>query len=135
MNAFINAQQPPRRVDSALSVVDRYYLAWKNYQNEHGQEPTDKQLSTSLASEGVTGRSGNPISPSTLRRYFLHFRMYHVWADHRMSTDSPSAESVAQDCARRGITAQYNKPVAAGDIAPQADDFERRWQTLQEGST
>ncbi|MFI6494688.1 hypothetical protein [Streptomyces sp. NPDC050564] len=78
----------------------------------------------------MTGRGGNPVSPSTLRRYFLPFRMYHVWADHRTGAESPSAESVAQDCTHRGITAQYNRPITAEDIAKQADDFERRWQAI-----
>ncbi|MGW7614216.1 hypothetical protein ACWGKW_44815, partial [Streptomyces sp. NPDC054766] len=135
VNASINEQQPPVSEDNSLTVVDRYYLAWKNYKNVHGREPTDKQLSTSLASDGVTSRGGNPISPSTLRRYFLPFRMYHVWADHRIGADSPSAESVAQDCALRGITAQYNRPITAEDIAKQADDFERRWQAITNNAT
>ncbi|MGW3669081.1 hypothetical protein ACWD68_39305, partial [Streptomyces sp. NPDC005141] len=130
VNASIDEQQPSVSEDNALTVVDRYYLAWKNYENVHGQEPTDKQLSTSLANEGVTSRGGNPVSPSTLRRYFLPFRMYHVWADHRIGADSPSAESVAQDCALRGITAQYNRPTTGEDIAKQADDFERRWRAI-----
>ncbi|MET8096521.1 hypothetical protein ABZV29_08590, partial [Streptomyces sp. NPDC005236] len=130
VNASIDAQQPPVSEDNALTVVDRYYLAWKNYQNEHGQEPTDKQLSTNLASLGVIGRGGSPISPSTLRRYFLPFRMYHVWAKIRAGTDSPSAQGVAKDCTQHGITAQYNRPISAEDIARQADDFERRWRAI-----
>ncbi|MGW3820603.1 hypothetical protein [Streptomyces sp. NPDC005046] len=130
MNASIDGQQPPVSDDNALTVVDRYYLAWMNYQNVHGQEPTDKQLSISLASAGAISRGGNPVSPSTLRRYFLPFRMYHAWADHRTRTDSPSTESVAKDCADRGITAQYNRPITAEDIAKQTDDFERRWRAI-----
>ncbi|MFF3616805.1 hypothetical protein ACFYW7_34485, partial [Streptomyces sp. NPDC002580] len=130
VNTSIDERPSPASEDNTLTVVDRYYLAWKNYQNVHGQEPTDKQLSTSLASESVTSRSGNPISPSTLRRYFLSFRMYHVWADHRTEVDNPSAESVAHGCAHRGITAQYNKPITANDITKQANDFERRWHTI-----
>ncbi|MFG2425075.1 hypothetical protein ACGFWD_39455, partial [Streptomyces sp. NPDC048448] len=130
VNASIDEQQPSASEDNALTVVDRYYLAWKNYENVHGQEPTDKQLSTSLAGNGVTSRGGNPVSPSTLRRYFLPFRMYHVWADHRMGAHNPSAESVAKDCAQRGMTAQYNRPITAEDIANQADDFERRWHAI-----
>lgn len=130
VNASIDEQRPSVSEDNTLTVVDRYYLAWKNYQDMHGQEPTDKQLSTSLASNGMTSRSGNPVSPSTLRRYFLSFRIYHVWADRRTGTDTPSAESVAQDCADRGITAQYNRPITAEDIARQAHNFERRWHAI-----
>jgi hypothetical protein len=40
------------------------------------------------------------------------------------------ADTVAQDCATRGITAQYNNPITATDITKQAHDFERRWKTL-----
>ncbi|MGW2563374.1 DUF2637 domain-containing protein [Streptomyces sp. NPDC001514] len=115
---------------SALSKVDRYFLAWREYQQQHGGEATDKELSAYLAEKGVLGRGQRPVSPSTLRRYFLAFRIYSVWAEHRMRSDYPSAETVAQDCAAWGITAQYNEPVTAADITEHAEDFERRWQAL-----
>ncbi|MEU0786705.1 hypothetical protein ABZ341_34700, partial [Streptomyces sp. NPDC006173] len=127
----ISDQNTPVRGDHVLTVVDRYYLAWNQYQDEHGQEPSDKQLSKSLASSGVTGRNGEPVSPSTLRRYFLHFRIYQVWADHRARMQEPSPVSVARDCVHQGITAQYRKPITHEDIAKHADDFERRWQTMR----
>ncbi|MCX5008482.1 hypothetical protein OHB05_38625 [Streptomyces sp. NBC_00638] len=113
VNASIDEQQSPVSEDNALTVVDRYYLAWKNYENVHGREPTDKQLSTRLASEGVTSRGGNPVSRSTLRRYFLPFRTYHVWADHRTGEDNPSAEGVAQDCADREAPLNTTDPLLA----------------------
>ncbi|MFD7444030.1 DUF2637 domain-containing protein [Streptomyces sp. NPDC059909] len=115
---------------SALSKVDRYFLAWREYRQQHGGEPTDKGLSAYLAEKGVLGRGQRPVSPSTLRRYFLPFRLYSVWAEHRMRGDHPSTETVAQDCAARGITAQYNETITAADITAQAEDFERRWQAL-----
>ncbi|MFJ9360757.1 hypothetical protein [Streptomyces mirabilis] len=40
------------------------------------------------------------------------------------------ADAVAQDCATRGITAQYNNPLTATDITKQAHAFERRWKAL-----
>ncbi|MGW3635546.1 DUF2637 domain-containing protein, partial [Streptomyces sp. NPDC005122] len=116
--------------ERALTTVDRYYLAWMEHQKQRGTEPTDKQLSAYLAEKGVKGRGGKPISPSTLRRYLLPFRTYNVWAEHRIREETPSADAVAQDCTTRGITAQYNNPLATTDITKQAHDFERRWKTL-----
>ncbi|MFE5142978.1 hypothetical protein ACFRDV_35915, partial [Streptomyces fagopyri] len=128
---------PPAQVNEnkALTTVDRYYLAWLEHQNQHSTEPSDKQLSSSLADSGVMGRSGKPLSPSTLRRYLLAFRIYTVWASHRAREESPSASTVAQDCISRGITAQYNNPLTATDITNQAHDFERRWNTLTRHNT
>ncbi|WP_241757402.1 DUF2637 domain-containing protein [Streptomyces sp. WAC00263] len=116
--------------ESDLTTVDRYYLAWAEHQKQRGAEPTDKQLSAYLAEKGVKGRGGKPISPSTLRRYLLPFRTYSVWAEHRIRSETPLADAVAQDCATRGITAQYNNPLTATDITKQAHDFERRWKAL-----
>ncbi|MGW2108320.1 hypothetical protein, partial [Streptomyces sp. NPDC001948] len=113
-----------------LTVVDRYYLAWTDYQDQHGSEPAPDELSAVLAQKGMLGRGGKPVSVSTLRRYPLQFRIYNVWAEHRVRTDVPSADAVAQDCAARGITAQYNKPIPAEQIDEQAEDFERRWNVL-----
>ncbi|MFF7602281.1 DUF2637 domain-containing protein [Streptomyces mirabilis] len=116
--------------ESDLTTVDRYYLAWVEHQKQRGAEPTDKQLSAYLDEKGVQGRSGKPISPSTLRRYLLPFRAYSVWAEHRIRNETPLADAVAQDCATRGITAQYNHPLTATDITKQTHDFERRWKAL-----
>ncbi|MFH9969895.1 hypothetical protein ACH4PR_53375, partial [Streptomyces mirabilis] len=113
-----------------LTTVDRYHLAWTEYQTEHGDEPTAEQLSAYLAEQGMHGRGGKPVSPSTLRRYFLPSRVYTVWSEYRMRSEEPAADTVAQECAARGITAQYNKPVTPDYITENADDFERRWQAL-----
>ncbi|MFC9931685.1 DUF2637 domain-containing protein [Streptomyces sp. NPDC127190] len=116
---------------AALTTVDRYYLAWMEYQTEHGEEPKAEQLSAYLAErKGMTGRGGKPVSPSTLRRYLLPFRVYHLWAEQRVRNESPSLDAIAQQCAARGITAQHNKPLTTDYIAEQAVDFERRWQAL-----
>ncbi|WP_455356703.1 DUF2637 domain-containing protein [Streptomyces sp. SYSU K217416] len=114
----------------ALTTVDRYHLAWMEYQREHGDEPTAEQLSAYLAAKGMHGRSGKPVSPANLRRYFLPFRVYNVWAEYRMRSEEPAANAVAHVCTARGITAQYNKPVTTEYITENADDFERRWQAL-----
>ncbi|WP_437074333.1 DUF2637 domain-containing protein [Streptomyces sp. enrichment culture] len=113
-----------------LTLPDRYYLAWTAYQDEHGAEPSDEQLSAYLAEQGLLGRAGKPVGPSSLRRHFLRWRVYGVWASYRTHVDRPSAEEVARACTARGITAQYNRPVAAEYIAQEAADFERRWLAL-----
>ncbi|MER5696034.1 DUF2637 domain-containing protein [Streptomyces mirabilis] len=121
-------QDPPD--GGGLTLVDRYYLAWMDYQTQHGDEPSHDELSAYLAERGMLGRGRKPVSPSTLRRYPLGFRIYNVWAEHRVRNDVPSAEAVAQDCAALGITAQYNKPLTPAYVAGEADDFERRWHAL-----
>ncbi|MFJ4634059.1 hypothetical protein [Streptomyces sp. NPDC088847] len=113
-----------------LTTVDRYYLAWRQYQSEQGDEPTDEQLSAHLAAQGMFGRGGKRVSPATLRRYFLPFRVYSVWAEHRMRNEVPEAGAVAHDCAASGITAQYNRPVVPQYVTENRGDFERRWQAL-----
>ncbi|MET7695683.1 DUF2637 domain-containing protein [Streptomyces sp. NPDC005483] len=126
---------PPGPEDSAgqwaaLTTVDRYYQAWMEYQAEHGEEPTAEQLSAYLVQKDMLGRGGKPVSPATLRRYFLPFRVYSVWAEHRLRREQPEADAVAHDCTARGITAQYNKPVTTGYVTANAVDFERRRQAL-----
>jgi hypothetical protein len=76
------------------------------------------------------GRGGKPVSPSNLRRYFLPSRVYNVWAEYRMHNAKPAADDVAQECAARGITAQYSKPITTDYITDNAAAFERRWQAL-----
>jgi hypothetical protein len=115
---------------AVLTTVDHYYLAWMEYQTEHGEEPTAEQLSTYLAQKGKHGRGDKPVSPANLRRYFLPSRVYNVWAEHRMRNEQPAADAVAQDCAARGITAQYNKPVTTDYITEKSAEFERRRQAL-----
>ncbi|MEU6510995.1 DUF2637 domain-containing protein [Streptomyces sp. NPDC046942] len=132
VNAPIDEQPAPSDPAEGgdLTVVDRYFLAWMDYQAEHGEEPGAEQLSVYLAEKGMHGRGGKPVSPSTLRRYPLWFRIYNVWAEYRLRNENPAADAVAQDCAARGITAQYNKPITPAHVTEQADDFERRWHAL-----
>ncbi|MEU8975643.1 DUF2637 domain-containing protein, partial [Streptomyces monashensis] len=132
VNAPIDEEptSPDQAEGGDLTVVDRYFLAWMDYQAQHGDEPGAEQLSDYLAQKGMHGRGGRPVSSSTLRRYPLWFRIYNVWAEHRVRNENPAADAVAQDCAARGITAQYNKPITPAQVTEQADDFERRWHAL-----
>ncbi len=132
VNADVEEQQEPEaRSASGLTVVDRYYLAWRDYQDVYGEQPSGNELSAHLAGKGTTGRGGSPVSPSTLRRYFLHFRIYEIWADCRLESTVPSAHTVAQTCARQGITAQYNRAITANEILNHSHDYERRWQAIR----
>ncbi|MDN3029574.1 hypothetical protein [Streptomyces sp. S.PB5] len=90
-----------------------------------------EELSAFLAEvKGLRGRGGKPVSAGNLRRYLLPFRIYNLWADQRVRSETPSLEAIAQECAAQGITAQHNKPITTAYIADQVADFERRWQAL-----
>lgn len=124
-----------REQPAVLTTVDQYYLAWTDLQSKHKDETLastrmSEQLSARLAAKGLHGRGGKPVSPATLRRYLLPFRVYSLWARQRQSSERPSPETVAQECAARGMTAQYNKPITSNYITTLTTDFERRWQAL-----
>ncbi|MFR0359616.1 hypothetical protein, partial [Streptomyces sediminimaris] len=117
------------------TTVDRYYLAWSELQSEHGDETLTstrmaEQLSAHLATKDIHGRGGHPLSPTTLRRYLLPFRIYHLWAQHRQHNTTPTPQTIAKECTAHGITAQYNKPITTDHITQLTPDFERRWHTL-----
>ncbi|WP_294009640.1 DUF2637 domain-containing protein [Streptomyces sp.] len=117
------------------TLVDRYYQAWAEHRTQYGREPTADELSVRLADKGMLGRANKSLNPSTLRRYTLAFRIYTIWAEHRVHTPTPSPDTVAHDCTQRGVTAQYNKPVSAAHITTHSHDFERRWNTLTTPTT
>ncbi|MER5511398.1 DUF2637 domain-containing protein, partial [Streptomyces sp. NPDC002766] len=119
-----------RSADGNLTLPDRYYLAWIDYQRRHGTEPTGQELSAHLATQGLLGRGRQPVSPANLRRHFLRWRIYALWAHQRLHTQAPSPADIAHQCARRGIAAQYNKPITPDYVARLIADFERRWQVL-----
>ncbi|MFJ9121305.1 DUF2637 domain-containing protein [Streptomyces sp. NPDC102394] len=119
-----------RSADGNLTLPDRYYLAWIDYQSRHGTEPTGQELSAHLATQGLLGRGRQPVSPANLRRHFLRWRIYALWARQRLLSQAPSPADIAHQCARRGIAAQYNKPITADYVARLIVDFERRWQVL-----
>jgi hypothetical protein len=101
-----------------------------DYQAQHGAEPTPEQLSTHLASQGFLGRGGAPISASNLRRHFLNWRIYNLWATHRNHHPAPSAEDIAHQCTAHHITGQYNRPITPTYITQHTPEFERRWHTI-----
>ncbi|GGX96590.1 DUF2637 domain-containing protein [Streptomyces fructofermentans] len=115
---------------AALKAADRYYLAWRDYQQQHGHEPLGPALSEHLAARGELDRHGNPIKTKTLGRYLLEFRIYVVWAEHRTHTLDPDLEKVAHDLTQRGVTGQYNRPLQPSDLSRFAEPFEHRWHHL-----
>ncbi|MGA5454133.1 DUF2637 domain-containing protein [Streptomyces umbrinus] len=120
----------PTTTLSELPTVDRYYLAWQTFQQQHGHEPKGLELSQYLAERNVLDRESQPIKPKALTRYYLEFRIYTTWAEHRTHTTSPRLDQVARDLTQRGITAQYNKPIQASDLNKYLNTFQRRWNTL-----
>ncbi|MET8030261.1 DUF2637 domain-containing protein [Streptomyces avermitilis] len=113
-----------------LTAVDHYYLAWNDFQQQHGKEPNGTELSAHLAQRGIHDRENHPVKPKTLTRYFLEFRIYDAWATHRARTSRPDSGRVLNDLAHQGITAQYNRPIQATDLERRLLGFERRWHTL-----
>lgn len=106
-----------------LTTVDRYYLAWTGYLQLYGHEPRDTALSQHLAENGMTGRGGAPVSPSTLRRYLPPFRIYAAWAQHLDDQGAePTPEELFSALAGRGIT---GAPYTQEKIAPLLSDFPR----------
>ncbi|MGW5736419.1 MULTISPECIES: DUF2637 domain-containing protein [Streptomyces] len=125
------------RATAQLTTVDRYYLAWRDYQGIHGVEPSDKELSVFLADRGLAGRNGDPIDPSTLRRYLPQFRIYVVWDAERQHTEQPKIADVVQGLAHQGVQKRHIKDRAkaawrADEVQAmvQQADFERRYQAV-----
>ncbi|WP_443066976.1 DUF2637 domain-containing protein [Streptomyces sp. NBC_01261] len=119
----------------SLTPVDRYYLAWQDLQQQHKTEPDATELSAYLASQGILDRENQPLRAKTLARYFLQFRIYTIWAQHRAIDDHPAPDRVAKDLAQHGITAQYNHPIHTTDLKKHHHTFEHRWQTLHHHKT
>ncbi|WP_043688157.1 hypothetical protein [Streptomyces xylophagus] len=119
----------------SLTPVDRYYLAWQDFQQQHRTEPDASELSAYLAGQGILDRENQPLKAKTLARYFLQFRIYTIWAQHRALDDHPDPDRVTKDLAQHGITAQYNQPVHLHDLEKHRNSFERRWQALRHQPT
>ncbi|MEU4095897.1 hypothetical protein AB0F62_26470, partial [Streptomyces sp. NPDC026673] len=120
-----------------LTMVDRYYRVWDEYRRAHGlaitddKQLTDKVLSAHLATLGMTGRGGAPVSPSTLRRYLPAFRIYAVWLDHLEGEGvAPDEYLLAQLLTARGIVAQYGAIYTPGKLESFVADFPRRRAAL-----
>ncbi|MFJ8621130.1 hypothetical protein ACIRD4_35795, partial [Streptomyces clavifer] len=101
-----------------LTTVDRYYLAWTQYIQQYAHEPRDTALSQHLAENGMTGRGGAPVSPSTLRRYLPHFRIYAAWSQHLdQGGGTPTPDQLFSALAGQGIT---GAPYTPEKVAPPA---------------
>ncbi|MFJ2349596.1 hypothetical protein ACIO1D_43265, partial [Streptomyces antimycoticus] len=93
-------EQPP----TVETVADRYYTAWRAYREKHGIPPNGDQLSRWLYDQGVTGRNGKAVSPSTLRRYIASYPCYETWAEHADSHGhEPTGEELVKLLANHGI--------------------------------
>ncbi|MFG3545794.1 hypothetical protein ACGF7F_35400, partial [Streptomyces clavifer] len=111
-----------------LTTVDRYYLAWAQYIQQYAHEPRDTALSQHLAENGMTGRGGAPVSPSTLRRYLPHFRIYAAWSQHLgQEGETPTPDQLFSALAGQGIT---GAPYTPEKVAPLLSDFPRRRAAL-----
>ncbi|MFE9687547.1 DUF2637 domain-containing protein, partial [Streptomyces sp. NPDC006285] len=130
VNRLIDEPSSPASEEVPLTAPDRYYLAWAQYQAEHGREPSTEQLSVYCAQRGLLSRGNRPISPANLRRHFLRWRVYSVWAEQRAHAEVPAHSDVAQACAEQGITGQYGRPITVTYVAEECPDFERRWKAL-----
>ncbi|MDG4862991.1 hypothetical protein P8605_33115, partial [Streptomyces sp. T-3] len=121
-------------VEGEATVVDRYFVAWEGYLHAHGEEPTNEQLAAYLAQHGIVGPQGKPVTAVGLRRYPLSFRLYATYADlYEQHGAEPTAQEVAEEAARRGITGQYNRPLDAAALESKKElmpDFRRRHQVL-----
>ncbi|MFJ3714125.1 hypothetical protein ACIPYN_38500, partial [Streptomyces sp. NPDC090053] len=116
----------PAPASGGHTVVDRYYQAWMEFQTDVGCEPKAADLSEHLARHGVVSRSGKPVSPSTLRRYLLDFRIYSVWDSLHEDNEEPRTDQVVKELTERGITGQYSAPITESTVAAMTPDFQRR---------
>ncbi|WP_423247771.1 DUF2637 domain-containing protein [Streptomyces achmelvichensis] len=113
-----------------VTTVDRYFLAWAAFQDQYGREPRDGELSEFLVAQGITGRGGGPVNPSTLRRYFLEFRIYARWVQLRAARAAPDVDLLLNELNESGITGQYGRPLKAEFVGKFLTGFERRWQSV-----
>ncbi|MET7621931.1 hypothetical protein ABZS64_34285, partial [Streptomyces sp. NPDC005408] len=113
-----------------LTTVDRYYVAWMTYQQQHDREPSDGELSQFLAAQGIGVRGGDPVNPSTLRRYFLPFRIYAQWGRQRSEHESPRIDLLLKELGELGVKGQYGRPITSEFVEKLLPDFERRWRTF-----
>ncbi|MET7520448.1 hypothetical protein ABZS88_45405 [Streptomyces sp. NPDC005480] len=129
----------PQDSSLSLNVPDHYFLAYQEYVRTHGQEPRGaaafSELSARLASQGIHGVEGRPVSPSTLRRYALEQRIYRRWTDEReLLGKPPEVDALLERLAGEGVTAANKRPVDAADIHRAEGlvlGFERRYQALR----
>ena len=113
-----------------MTLVDRYYRAWADLTDRLGSEPSLQELSDHLWINGMAGRGGGSISPSTLRRYRLSWRIYRIWEEHLETQGSePSPSELEALCAKHGIKAKGNRGDRLDESAlvGYLDEFRRRY--------
>ncbi|MFE6157095.1 hypothetical protein ACFVRC_47405, partial [Streptomyces sp. NPDC057889] len=120
-----------------LTNPDRYYLAYQQYVDTHGIDPKGKaaweEVAQQLAASGVLGDKGQPVSPSTLRRYALEQRIYRRWVDeYERLGEPPNYETLLDRLAHDGIKSG-NRQLTLDDLQRGehlASGFERRHHAL-----
>ncbi|WP_143081903.1 hypothetical protein [Streptomyces qinglanensis] len=116
------------------TLVDRYYEAWAELTDKLGAEPDVQDLSDHLWVRGMAGRGGGRISPSTLRRYRMGWRIYRVWARYLEDHDGaePSLGELEELCAEHAIRSKGGRGerLAQPDLAGHLTDFRRRYAAL-----
>ncbi|MFH8737155.1 DUF2637 domain-containing protein, partial [Streptomyces sp. NPDC017964] len=120
-----------------LTNPDRYYLAYQRYVDTHAMEPKGRaaweEMSQQLAASGVLGDKGQPVSPSTLRRYALEQRIYRRWVDeYERLGEPPTYEALLARLAHDGIKSG-NRQLTLDDLQRGehlASGFERRYHAL-----
>ncbi|MGW6404123.1 DUF2637 domain-containing protein [Streptomyces sp. NPDC055134] len=121
-----------------LTNPDRYYLAYQRYVDAHGMEPKGgaawEQVSQQLAASGVLGDKGQPVSPSTLRRYALEQRIYRRWVDaYERLGEPPTYEALLDRLAHDKVKAG-NRQLTLDDLQRGerlASGFQRRYDALR----
>lgn len=120
--------------EESPTVVDRYYQAWAELTDKLGSEPAVQDLSDHLWVRGMAGRGGGRISPSTLRRYRMGWRIYRVWAQHLEANDGiePSLAELEELCAEHAIRSKGGRGDRLGqrDLEGYLPDFRRRYAAL-----
>ncbi len=124
-------EQPP----AVETVADRYYAAWLAYRDQEGVPPNGEQLSQWLFNQGVTGRNGKAVSPSTLRRYIASYPCYETWAEHADSHgQEPTGEELVKLLADRGIKRNNGGlPWELTDLKRLLPDFQKRRRLRSSG--
>ncbi|WP_330279213.1 DUF2637 domain-containing protein [Streptomyces sp. NBC_00569] len=127
-----NEEELPR-----LTNPDRYYLAYQHYVDTHGTDPKGRaaweEVAQQVAASGVLGDKGQPVSPSTLRRYALEQRIYRRWADeYERLGEPPTYEALLDRLAHDGVKSG-NRQLTLDDLQRGehlASGFERRYDAL-----
>ncbi|MFI8854823.1 hypothetical protein ACIGW3_32090 [Streptomyces sp. NPDC053499] len=116
------------------TLVDRYYQAWAELTDKLGTEPAIQDLSDHLWVRGMSGRGGGRISPSTLRRYRMGWRIYRVWAQYLDANGGaePSLAELEELCAEHAIRSKGGRGdrLEQRDLAGYLTDFRRRYGAL-----